>query len=139
MNIKNILHTVFITLILTLISAYIFSDYNLENNIGLFIGMFIMYYGWSYFINLMKPRQITKNSDEFIHPVTENVTILHGCNIQKHYGKMFQQRNIEICICGSTLFRNYHEITEKGTLIQPICVKCNTKSTGIEFNWKEQK
>ncbi len=103
--------------------------------------MFIITYSvfniYLYLINNMKPIYITKEFDEMAHPVIETKTILHLCNIEKHYGKEFKPKLVEKCNCGSTIFRIYNEDTPKGTYIQFICVKCNQKATGLEFNWKK--
>jgi len=89
---------------------------------------------------MIVPRsRITKDSDEILHPVTQIENTLHVINIKKHYGKEYNPKLLERCSCGSTLFRIYNEDTSKGTYIQFICVKCNTKATGLEFNWKEVK
>ncbi len=77
----------------------------------------------------MKPVQITKDTDEIIHPVTQIENTLHVVNIKKHYGKNYNPKLLEICSCGSTMFRIYNEDTPKGTYIQFICMKCNQKAT----------
>ncbi len=131
-----IIRNIIVAVILTAGSAYIFGNYDLNQNIIIFIGTFLMYYFWSGLLGQMRPVQITKETDEINHPVIENTTILHICNIKKHYGKKYDPKLIETCGCGSNLFRIYNEDTEKGTYIQFICVKCNQKATGLEFNWK---
>lgn len=125
--------------LLTLFSMIILENYDLYSNLIVFIGVFFMYYFWSWLMTQMKPRIITKESDEIEHPAIENTAILHISNIQKHYGKKYDKKLVETCNCGSKLFRIYNEDTEKGTYIQFICTKCNQKATGLEFNWKEQR
>jgi hypothetical protein len=133
---KNILYNIIVALCLTLFSAFIVNNYNIEDNMIVFVSGFIMLFVWQYLLNRIKPIRISKDSDEINHPVTENVKILHICNIQKHYGKKYDKKSVETCDCGSILFRIYNEDTEKGTFIQFICAKCNQKATGLEFNWK---
>lgn len=134
-NISNI----FIVLNITIFSAILYKNYNLYDNIIVFISGLIMFTIITKFLYYLKPKFITKDADEILHPVVESTTtILHICNIEKHYGKMFQQKYIEKCSCGSTLFRIYNEDTEKGTYTQFICSKCNQKATGLEFNWKQK-
>lgn len=135
---RNVVGNIFFAIIITISSALISGNYVLYDNIVLFIGVFIMLSIFSWFITIMTPIVITKESDEISHPLIENTTILHIVNIEKHYGKEFRKDYVEKCICRSTLFRIYNEDTEKGTYIQFICAKCNTKSTGIEFNWKQK-
>jgi hypothetical protein len=88
--------------------------------------------------NITTRKLITRETDEIDHPVIQLENTLHVVNIQKHYGKEYNPKSLEVCSCGSTLFRIYNEDTEKGTYIQLICVKCNQKATGLEFNWKQQ-
>jgi len=132
----NYTRNIFVAFIATLSSAFISNYYNLKENIILFIGVFILFCIWDWVMSLFTKNYITKNRDEILHPVTETITILHLCNIEKHYGKNFNPRLVEKCDCGSTMFRVYNEDTDKGTYIQFICAKCNQKATGLEFNWK---
>lgn len=127
-----------IALALVFSSMFISGNSDLYSNVILFIGAFIILCIFSWFMELMIPKYITKEIDETAHPVIETQTILHICNIEKHYGKSFYPKHVEKCECGSTLFRIYNEDTEKGTYIQHICAKCNIKSTGIEFSWKQK-
>lgn len=132
----NYTRNIFVAFIATLSSAFISNYYDIKENVILFVGVFILFCVWDWVMSLFTRNYITKNSDEILYPVTENITILHLCNIEKHYGKNFNLRLIEKCDCGSTMFRIYNEDTDKGTYIQFICAKCNQKATGLEFNWK---
>ena len=115
-------------------------DFNIIDIIVIFIGTFLILSLWHWITDgVFTKKNITKDTDEIDHPVTQIENTLHAVNVQKHYGKAYNPKLLETCDCGSTLFRIYNEDTEQGTYIQFICVKCNQKATGLEFNWKEVK
>lgn len=134
---KDLGNNIVISLAFTTASSLYFENYNIYDNLILYFGCLIILSLWSWLINKFIPIKITKDQDEILHPVTQLENTLHICNIEKHYGKKFNSKLIEKCDCGSTMFRIYNEDTEKGTYIQFICVKCNQKATGLEFNWRK--
>ncbi len=142
MNRSSFIYKFFISVFGT--TAYLLflndGDYNIIDIIIIFIGSFLILSMWQWIISgAISKKIITKDIDEIAHPVTQVENTLHVINIQKHYGKQYNPKLLETCSCGSTMFRIYNEDTKKGTYIQLICVKCNTKATGLEFNWKEAK
>ncbi len=142
MNYTNLAFRLFLSFVGTI--TYMLFSYNGSGDIILGILIFVITFLaislWDWIVPNIFPREkITKEKDEVNHPVTQVETTLHIVNIQKHYGKNYNEKLVERCVCGSSLFRIYNEDTEKGTYIQLICAKCNQKSTGLEFNWKEAK
>lgn len=141
MDRNSFLYKFFISMFGTVIFFIFYGDSveNISDYIIIFIITFLFMSLWILFTsNFIKQKVITKTSDEIDHPVTQIENTLHVINIQKHYGNAYDPKLLETCSCGSTMFRIYNEDTDKGTYIQFICVKCNQKATGLEFNWKEQ-
>jgi len=133
---KNLIKNIILSALSVLVLSFTLEDFDIYKNIMLFFASFSFFCIWDYFLSNLSIKRITKEQDEILHPVTENTTILHLCNVQKHYGKKYHDRFVEKCDCGSTLFRVYNEDVDKGTYVQFICAKCNQKTTGLEFNWK---
>jgi len=136
MNYMNILNNILLALSATIFSSLIFPVGDILTIVVMFLATFVLFSLFRWFISSIKPAVVTKDSDEIVHPVTQLENTLHAVNLQKHYGKKYNPKLLETCSCGSTLFRIYNEDTDKGTYIQLICVKCNQKATGLEFNWK---
>lgn len=141
---NNTILKIIMSLVGMISCIFIFNIYDTFQIIFIFIAYFVIisvvFWFISWFMSsFISSRRITKESDEILHPVTQIENTLHITNIQKHYEKNYNVNLVEKCCCGSTIFRIYNEDTDKGTYIQFICVKCNTKATGLEFNWKEQE
>ena len=134
-----IIGNIIIVLIFTVSYVVIWGYSDLTQAATVFLITFGAILIFSYFGDRMKITPITKEIDEILHPVTQIENTLHISNIKKHFGKQFDMKLVEKCSCGSTLFRIYHEDSDKGTYIQFICARCNIKATGVEFNWKEVK